>query len=257
VAERVRDDIVWRALLAELERVAGEPAVLDVGGGTGVLAVPLAQCGARVTVIDTSADAIATLERRAAGAGVLDRVHGRQGDLDTALSDENPGTDHRSVEKLPVEKLAAETYDLVVCHSVLEYVDDPAAAVRALGGAVRPGGALSLIVANRAATVLGRAIGGHFAAARYAAADPQGRYAETDPLRQRYDLAGITALLDAAGLRVEQAHGVRIFTDLVAGAAVDGVPGAAEELRQLEDELADRSPYRDLAAQLHVLARRA
>jgi S-adenosylmethionine-dependent methyltransferase len=50
---------------------------------------------------------------------------------------------------------------------------------------------------------------------------------------------------------------VRIFTDLVAGAAVDGVPGAAEELRQLEDELADRSPYRDLAAQLHVLARRA
>lgn len=244
MAERVRGGAVWALLTAELDRAGsvrgGQPAVLDVGGGTGVLAVPLAEHGAVVTVIDASADAIATLERRSAGARVLDRVRGLQGDLDS----------------MP-PSLAGERYDLVVCHSVLEYVDDPAEAVTALAGVMAEGAALSVIVANRAAVVLARALGGHFGAARHAAADPAGRYAPGDPARQRYDLAGVTGLLVGAGLAAESAHGVRVFADLVPGAAVDGVPGAAEELRRLEDDVAATAPYRDFAAQLHVLARRA
>jgi len=52
------------------------PHVLDCGGGSGTYAVPLAARGASVTVVDISADALATLARRAAEAGVGDRVRG-------------------------------------------------------------------------------------------------------------------------------------------------------------------------------------
>ena len=36
----------------------------------------------------------------------------------------------------------ADGADLVLCHSVLEYVDDPATAVKSISSVVRPGGAV-------------------------------------------------------------------------------------------------------------------
>ena len=49
---------------------AARAALLDCGGGSGTFAVPLAAAGADVTVVDISADALATLQRRADEAGV-------------------------------------------------------------------------------------------------------------------------------------------------------------------------------------------
>ena len=63
------------------------------------------------------------------------------------------------------------------------------------------------------------------------------------------------ALIVGAGLTVEAVHGVRVVTDLVPGALLEGVPGALEALRELETAAAAVPPYRDLASQLHVLAR--
>src|SRR2546423_15069784 len=80
----MRLDAVRRAIDAELAEVRrrrpGEPPrVLDVGGGSGTLAVPLAAAGCAVTVVDPSPNALATLDRRAAGAGVPRRVTPGQG----------------------------------------------------------------------------------------------------------------------------------------------------------------------------------
>ena len=38
--------------------------IVDVGGGTGGVAIPLAGRGHRITVVDPSPDALASLERR-------------------------------------------------------------------------------------------------------------------------------------------------------------------------------------------------
>jgi len=69
-------------------------------------------------------------------------------------------------------------------------------------------------------------------------------------------LAGLTALIEEAGLRAGQAHGVRIFSGLVPAALVDGDPGSAEALRSLEAAAAATPPLRDIAAQLHILGHR-
>ena len=231
----VRSGIVWSVLDAELHRRPEPPTVLDVGGGSGVLAVPLAELGCDVTVVDTSADALATLRRRAEEAGAAARVRGLQGDLDRLL-----------------DLIGPASCDLVLCHSVLEVVDDPAAAVATLAGTLRPGGAASILVANRAATVLARAIGGHLADAHRALSDADGRWGT----QRRFDADGLTGLLATAGLTVESVHGVRVFADLVPGVVLDREPGAVEELRALELAASAVPPYRDIAAQLHVLARR-
>ncbi|WP_406042615.1 methyltransferase domain-containing protein [Micromonospora sp. NBC_00898] len=232
-----RTAVIWSVLRAELERRAGERlTVLDVGGGTGGFAVPLAEAGHWVTVVDASPDALAALTRRAAEAGVADRVRALQGDGDALAGLIEPAS-----------------VDLVLCHSVLEVVDEPASVVSALVGALRRSGAASVLVAGRAAAVLGRAMNGHLDVAAALAADAHGNAGPRDTLRRRYDVDGAAALLTTAGLTVEEIHGVRVLADLLPAAVADGQPAA---LVELERALAARSPYRDLAAQLHLFARR-
>ena len=79
--QSVRTGVVWTAVQALLGDTDAAPArIVDVGGGTGGFAVPLAQLGHRVEVIDPSPDALAALDRRAREADVADRVTGQQGD---------------------------------------------------------------------------------------------------------------------------------------------------------------------------------
>ncbi|WP_433539282.1 methyltransferase domain-containing protein [Micromonospora sp. CA-249363] len=232
-----RTAVIWSVLSAELDRRGdAELTVLDIGGGTGGFAVPLARAGHRVTVVDASPDALAALTRRAAEAGVADRIVAVQGDGDALAG---------LVEPAGV--------DLVLCHAVLEVVDDPTPVVAALATALRPGGAASVLVAGRAAAVLGRAMNGHLDVAASLAADPAGSAGPRDTLRRRYDAPEAVALLTAAGLEVEDIHGVRVLADLLPATVSDGQPAA---LVELELALAAQPPYRDLAAQLHLFARR-
>jgi hypothetical protein len=125
-----------------------------------------------------------------------------------------------------------------------------------MAGLLRSGGCASVLVANRAATVLSRALGGHFAQAAASLRDPDGRWGTGDTSRRRFDLAGAEVLLARAGLVVEQVHGVRVVSDLVPGAVLDSEPGALDALLALELAAAELSPYRDVATQLHLLGRR-
>jgi SAM-dependent methyltransferase len=186
-------------------------------------------------VVDPNPDALASLQRRAGEAGV--EVRAVQGDAAGLLDVVGPGS-----------------ADLVLCHGVLEHVDDLAPAVTALVAVLRPGGTLSLLVASRNAVVLARAVAGRFAEALHALEDPDGRWGLGDPMPRRFTEPGLLALLGAAGLQVQEVHGVRIVADLVPGALVDSEPGAAGALVDLETATAALPEFRALATQLHVRA---
>jgi SAM-dependent methyltransferase len=232
---------VWAALDPLV--AAGRPLqVLDVGGGSGNFAVPLARLGHDVTVVDPSADALATLNRRAENAGVGARVRGVQGDGDQL---------HQVV---PAGDTGEGSYDLALCHSVLEVVDDPAATLRELARALRPGGTASVASANRAGAVLARAVAGHPVEALALLedrVDPAPRRARR-PARRRFSPDDLIALVEAAGLQPGTWRGVSVVSDLL-----DVTSGAdPEAVRRLELALAGSSPYRDVAAGLHLLATR-
>jgi SAM-dependent methyltransferase len=240
----LRTAVVWEVLREAIgERVAAAGRavldVLDVGGGTGGFAVPLAELGHLVTVVDPSPDALAALERRASEAGVTERVRGIQGDAATVP-----------------DLVPAETIDLVLCHGVLEYVEQPGVAVAGLVRVLRPAGIVSVLAANRHAVVFSRAVSGHLSEARHAIADPDGRWGERDPLPRRFSPDGLVELLAGAGIRIVAVHGVRVFSDLVPGGIADGEPGAWDALAELEAAAAEHPAFQAVATQIHVLAER-
>ncbi|OMI90116.1 SAM-dependent methyltransferase [Streptomyces sp. M1013] len=237
----LRTAVVWDVLQDALDRrvkATGRQTldVLDTGGGSGNFAVPVAGLGHRVTVVDPSPNALFALERRAAEAGVAERVTGVQGDA-RGLFD-------------VVERGG---YDAVLCHGVLEYVDDPAEGVRNAVAALREDGVLSLLAAGLGGAVLARALAGHFTEARQALDDPDGRWGTGDPVPRRFTAEQLTGLVEAAGLRIGAVHGVRVFADLVPGVLVDTEPGAMDALLKLEAAAAELAAFHSVATQLHVL----
>jgi SAM-dependent methyltransferase len=235
--DSARTAVVWEALGPILHKQSLESPglrVLDVGGGTGGFAVRVAGLGHRVTVVDPSPDALAALSRRAREVGV--DVTGLQGDLSDLAS-------------------LVDDADVVLSHGVLEVVDDPAAALATIAEVLRPGGVLSLLVAQRHAAVVARAMAGHFQQARSLldSSEPSGQSGRSG---RRFTREELDALLPAAGLEPTAVHAIRVFSDLVPGSLLDLEPGATQALVELEHAVAERPEYLPLAAQIHVIAKR-
>jgi S-adenosylmethionine-dependent methyltransferase len=218
------------------QALPGPPAeVVDVGGGTGQLAVPLAADGWTVTVLDPSAAMLATCLERAAQLGddVGARLRAVQGDAGQVA-----------------DLVGAEAADAVLCHGVLEVVDDPAAVVAGLASVLRPGGVLSLLAVNRARLAARAARRGDYQEALRLLDDPV--VAPAHASSRAWTVSQLRAWLLDAGLEVVGEYGL--------GAFAEPPPDAdAEQLaarRELERLAAAREPYRSLAEFLHLLARR-
>jgi SAM-dependent methyltransferase len=108
--------------------LAGDERVLELGAGTGLFARALAERLPRGRLLAIELDARQLAAARANTAG-LTNVELRQGDACAPpLAAGEPGS-----------------FDLVHARFLLEHLSEPAAAVRAMAGAVRPGGRVVLV----------------------------------------------------------------------------------------------------------------
>ncbi|MFE6160178.1 class I SAM-dependent methyltransferase [Streptomyces sp. NPDC056486] len=210
--------------------------VLDVGMGQGTQALRLARAGHKVTGVEQDSAMVAAA-RAALGAepeGIQGRVRIVEGD----------GHD-TGVHFLP------GSFDVVLCHGVLMYVEEPDALLAGLARMLAPGGLLSLLVRNADALAMRPGMAGDWAGAMGAFdstvyRNRLGLQARADRLDAvKASLAGIAAPLHAW-------YGVRVFTD---GAADDAVAPDDAELAALlaaEERAGRTDPYRRVAALLHV-----
>ncbi|TDT32797.1 class I SAM-dependent methyltransferase [Naumannella halotolerans] len=221
----MRGAAMWRRLLLEIlaDELTEPRIVVDLGGGTGGLAATLAGQGHRVSVVDPSPDSLAAVERRAAEAGLQDRLTARQGDAST-LSTELP----------------AGSVDLILCHDVLEFVDSAEAAVHSIAQVLRPGGTLSLLTAQRYPRAITHAAAGDFAGAQQVFTDQR----LPDPARAQ-------ALLTDAGLQIRARHGLGLAAGQLSEDSVESRP---DDVLALERLLAADPALLPAAPRLHLVA---
>jgi S-adenosylmethionine-dependent methyltransferase len=140
---RLRSDLAFANLNDFLPQQAEQPLrALDVGCGTAAIAVRLARLGVHVTAVDYSAAMLDIAQRAAHEAGVAEKIVVKHGDAAQLAS-----------------VVPARSFDVILCHNILEYVDDPGAVLRDAARALRGSSAfVSVLVRSQAGAVLKAAI---------------------------------------------------------------------------------------------------
>ncbi|MDX2596727.1 MULTISPECIES: class I SAM-dependent methyltransferase [Streptomyces] len=208
--------------------------VLDVGMGQGTQALRLARLGHQVTGVEQDATMIDVAREALAGEpeGIRERVRLVQGD----------GRD-TGVHFLP------GSFDVVLCHGVLMYVEEPDPLVAGLARMLAPGGLLSLLVRNGDALAMRPGLSGDWAGAL--AAFDTTAYRNRLGLDVRADrLAALTATLAGIAAPLHAWYGVRVFTDTAADDAE--IPDDLQALLAAEERAGRTDPYRGTAALLHL-----
>ncbi|MGW0209707.1 class I SAM-dependent methyltransferase [Streptomyces sp. NPDC003233] len=208
--------------------------VLDVGMGQGTQALRLARLGHQVTGVEQDATMIAAAREALAAQpdGIRERVRLVQGD----------GRD-TGVHFLP------GSFDVVLCHGVLMYVEEPDPLVAGLARMLAPGGLLSLLVRNGDALAMRPGLSGNWAGAL--AAFDTAAYHNRLGLDVRADrLAALTATLAGIAAPLHAWYGVRVFTDTAADDAE--IPDDLQTLLAVEERAGRTDPYRRVAALLHL-----
>lgn len=233
----IRRGLLMRDLI---EHLPPPPAtIVDVGGGAGRIAVPLAKKGYEVTILDPSEEA---LGRAREALGREDAATGRLVRLVRGRGEEAPGL------------LGEAAFDAATCHGVLPFVEDPEPLLRALVRLVRPGGLISVLAKNAEALAMRPALQGHYrkALGSLSANRDEGPFGT---LTRADTLAGLQGILEAAGGECIGWHGIRSFTDHLGD--VPAVPEVLEDALELEWEAGRKDPYRGVARWIHLLGRRA
>jgi len=237
---RLRTDLAFANLQDSLSRtVARRPMhVLDLGCGTGATAVRLAQLGMRVTFVDSSEAMLAIAKGVVEQAGVTDRVALRHADA-AQLSNLFPGA----------------KFDVILCHNLLEYVEDPSTVLRGAAGALRDASAiLSILVRNRAGEVLKAAIQtGDLAAAEANLTAEWVQESLYGGNVRLFTANGLRTMFEDQSLTLIAERGVRVIADYLPPRI--SRESEYERIFELERKLGSRPEFAAMARYIHVLAR--
>ena len=234
---RLRSDLAWENLQSFLPTPAPVRRVLDLGGGTGAMSLRLAGKGFQVTLLDSSAEMLGIARKEAEANGVAAQISFRNADA---------GQLH--------ELFQPESFDLVVCQNVLEYVADPEAIVRGISYVLRKDGVFSMLVRNRAGEVLKTAIESSDLGV---ASDNLSAQTVVDSLYgepvRLFDPSDVVQMLTQADLGVVAGYGVRVFSDYRDSAEPD--PETYRQLLELEFTLGTRPQFAAIARYIQMIAR--
>jgi S-adenosylmethionine-dependent methyltransferase len=213
---------------------------LDLGCGTGAIAVRLARLGLHVTLLDSSAEMLEMAQRAAREAGVTEQIALKHGD----------------VAQLP-NLFAAGSFDLILCHNVLEYVEDPDSVLRGVARALRDSSAiLSVLVRNQAGEVLKAAIqAGDLAATDNGLTAEWGQESLYGGRVRLFTPHNLRSMLKATSLGVIAERGVRVIADYLPARVSRSVEYA--RIFELERKLGSKPEFAAVARYTQCMARRS
>jgi len=213
--------------------------ILDAGSGYGPFSLELARLGHGITLCDLSEKMLDMARDTIERENLHDHVAVR----------------HCAIQDLPVPGSGKDKnqpgYDLVLCHAVLEWVDDPGELVSCLVRQTAPGGFISLTFYNLHGTVFKNLLRTNYK--KIEKKEYRGWPGSLTPAYPR-TLEEVLALLDRERVSVCCRSGIRVFHDYVLD--LKDREKEPDRVVALELEFSQQMPYRDLGRYQHVLVQR-
>ena len=214
--------------------------ILDVGGGNGVESIPFAEAGHQVDLVDYSQEMLGDARQQIEAKGLQERARLHHADL------------------LHLSTLfAPASFDLLLCHNVLSYVDEVPTRLGEMAALLKPGGLASFVNVNRYSRAYSTA---------FLRNDLEGALTE---IGQRtfntivfkstmtlYSAEEFSEMLTAHGLQIAQDYGVLCMYVYWGDNERKYDPVIHGQLEKLEFELTDKYPYKLLASYYQVIAGR-
>jgi S-adenosylmethionine-dependent methyltransferase len=237
---RLRSDLAFANLEDFLPRPPAKDSfsALDLGCGTGATAVRLARLGIHVTLLDTSPAMLQIAKRAAREAGVTGKIALKQGDAAQLAN-----------------LFRARSFDVILCHNILEYCDDSGAVLRGAARALRDSSAiLSVLVRNRAGEILKTAIReGNLAAAENSLTAEWGQESLYGGKVRLLNPDSLQEMLKAASLATIGERGVRVAADYLPPRI--SRTEEYEKIFELERKLGSRPEFIAVSRYIHYFAR--
>ncbi len=237
---RLRLDLAFANLQDFLPQATQSLHALDIGCGTGAMAVRLARLGLHVTLLDASLPMLDLAKQAAREAGVTERItmkHGVAAELPTLFP--------------------AGSLDVIVCHNILEYVDAPCAVLRSAACALRgPSSMISVLVRDQAGEVLKAAIkDGDLAAAEHNLTAEWAHESLYGGRVRLFTAESLRAMLHESSLGVTAERGVRVMSDYLPPKV--SRTDEYDRIFELERKLGQRPEFAAVARYTQILAHRA
>lgn len=236
---RLRLDLAFANLQQVLPQATRGLRALDLGAGTGALAVRLARLGFHVTLLDASSPMLDIAQHTALEARVAELItlkHGQAGQLANLFQ--------------------AESFDLILCHNILEFVDNPGEVLGAAGRVLRDTSSIvSVLVRNRHGEVTKAAlVNGDLAAAERNLTADWGDESLYGGRVRLFMPDNLRAMLIAMSFAVIAERGVRVVSDFLPPKV--SRTDEYERIFELERKLGTQPEFAAIARYTHFLARR-
>ena len=212
---------------------------LDLGCGTGATAVRLARLGIHMTLLDSSSAMLEIAERAAQEAGVDERIALKHGDA-------------AQVANL----FPAGSFDVIICHNILEYVDDSNSVLSAAAKVLQidSTGILSVLVRNWAGEVFKAGVkAGDLGAAERNLTTMWGDESLYGGRVRLFTLDSLQVMAKGASLAVAAERGVRVISDYLPPQI--SRREEYERIFGLERKLGSRPEFAAVARYIQVIAR--
>ena len=221
--ERLFKKIVWK----QLGDMEGKK-ILDFGSGEGITANHFAEKN-DVTAIEPSKEMLSNAWKDYEYTQIV-------GDVNALSAFKN------------------ETFDMIICHNVLEYIDDKAAVIKALARVLKKDGIISIVKHNRAGRVMQMAVLLDDFEKANEILDGKDSTASKFGTIRYYEDNDITKW--EPQITVSDILGIRTFWDLQQNQQKHGDEAWQEKMLQLELRVSQMREYKNIAFFHHILLKK-
>ncbi|WP_240375473.1 class I SAM-dependent methyltransferase [Bacillus piscicola] len=209
--------------------------ILDIGCGFGVTCIRLSELGHQVTGIDITPDMIETAKQKAEEKG------------------QNTTFLIGGVNSLE-DTLQGKTYDFIICHNVLGYIENPTVLLEKLRSLLTKDGYISIINHNPASKVLKKAlVEEDLMQAKEAIGEEQEYNSLIGAVVNQYHTETFYKWFDLLNFQLTMRYGIRCVFDYLHEKSTLQHDHHVDDLLELELELGKTKPFKDVAFFSHFV----